>query len=86
MGEIVARNIYSRFKKMNEQNLLHLVGCLHFFLTKRPLKKNMCFQGAQIYEMAEDIHVPNFVLFLSLGSSVFVWSHFSTPPTLLLYF
>ena len=62
-----------------------LLVCFHR-CTKRPMTKNMCFQGAHIYQMAEDLYVPNFVLFLSLGFSIFVWSHFSTPPTLLLYF
>jgi len=46
----------------------------------------MPLQGAHNYQMAEDLHVPNFVLFLSLDYSVFVWSQFSTPLSLLLYF
>ena len=29
MGEFVARNMYSWFKKINKRNLLHLFGCLH---------------------------------------------------------
>ena len=28
MGEFVARNMYSSFKKINIRNVLHLVGCL----------------------------------------------------------
>ena len=29
MGEFSAQNMYGWFKKINKQNLLHLVGCLH---------------------------------------------------------